>query len=142
MNDAALKVYLLAVAALTFNLFFLTLVTAMRRGRVKQFVNPEDARTFKGEQASTDHPSVAKAAAAHRNALESFVPFSVLGLIFVMTGASPRSATIYFATFAAARWAHSICHLLGVQPLRTGVFVVGLLVNIGLAVQVLMAGLR
>ena len=113
----------------------------MRRGRVKQFVHPED-EIFKGEQVSTDHPSVAKAIAAHRNALENFVPFSILGLLFVMTGANPRAATIYFATFAVARWLHSICYLLSLQPLRTLVFVVGLLVNIGLAVQVLMAGLR
>ena len=142
MNDASFKIYLLAIAALAFNLLFITLVTVVRRAKGKRFVNPEDARAFKGEKVDSDETAVLKSMAAHRNAIENFVPFAVLGLLYVMSGANPRAATIYFATFAVVRWLHSILYLLGIQPWRTLIFVLGFMVNIGLAVQVLMAGLR
>ncbi len=142
MNDASWKVYLIAIAALAFNLLFLTFVTALRRAKCKEFVNPEDARAFKGQPVPADQTAVAKSVAAHRNALENFVPFAVLALLYVMSGANPRATTIYCVTFVVVRWLHSGFYLLGMQPWRTLIFVLGFMVNIGWAVQVLMAGLR
>jgi uncharacterized MAPEG superfamily protein len=141
MNQAAMSVYVVCISALALNLFFLTILTVMRRGKAKSFVNPEDAKAFKGENVKVDAPEVLRAAAAHRNALENFVPFAILGLLFVMTGASKTAALAYFITFAAARWLHSLFYLASMQPLRTLAFLVGLLVNLGLTYHVIVAGL-
>ncbi len=141
MDKAALSVFLICMGALALNLWMLTALTAVRRAKAQAFVNPEDAKTFKGEQTKAEDPSVSRMLAAHRNALESFVPFAILGLLYVMSGASKTAALAYFVTFTVARWLHSFCYLGSVQPFRTLAFGIGFLVNIGLTYHVIMAGL-
>ena len=139
MESEAFNVYLICVAALAFNLWFLAFVTVARRGKAKKFVNPEDAKAFKGENAERDADDVERAKAAHRNALENIPIFAILGLLYVMTGATKTGAMAYFVTFAVTRWLHSFMYLGGIQPFRTLMFVIGFLVNIGLSIQVLLA---
>ena len=141
MNQDALNIYLLCTAALAFNLWFLTFMTAARRGKAKVFVNPEDAKLFKGEQGDKDADVVERAKAAHRNALENILPFMILALLYVMTGGSKTGAMAYFITFTVVRWLHSFFYLGGVQPLRTAMFGVGFLVNIGLSIQLIIAAM-
>lgn len=141
MDDQAFNVYLACVAALAFNLWFLTFLTAARRGSAKVYVNPEDAKAFKGETGDKDAPVVERAKAAHRNALENILPFAILALLYVMTGASKTGAMAYFITFTVVRWLHSFMYLGGIQPLRTAMFAIGYLVNIGLSIQLLIAAL-
>ena len=137
MDPTAFETYLISVCALALNLFFLTTVTALKRGSAKEFVNPEDAKAFKGKEATQEPASVTRTQKAHRNALENILPFALLAGLYIATGAKPLAAAIYCYTFVAARWLHSICYLKGVQPFRTLTFAVGFLVNIGLTVQLL-----
>ena len=141
-NGSALAIYFICVGALALNLAFATFVTIVRRGKAKQYVNPEDAKTFKGEEATADAPGVERSKAAHRNAIESFVPFAILGLLYVLGGGNETGAMAYFITFTVARWLHTLFYLGAIQPLRTLSFVVALLVNIGLSVQVLLKGIK
>lgn len=141
MNPEALNVYLLCTAALAFNLFFLTFMTAVKRTKAKVFVNAEDAKLFDGKNEAQDAAPVERAKAAHRNALENIPLFLILALLYVTTGGTKTGAMAYFITFTVARWLHSFCYLGGLQPWRTAAFGVGLLVNVGLAIQLLLVGL-
>jgi uncharacterized MAPEG superfamily protein len=141
MDPAAFTTYLACIGALGLNLIFLTAMTIIRRAGSKQFTRAEDAEAFKGELASTDPPAVAQAMAAHNNALESFVPFAILGWLYVYSGGSATGASAYFITFTVARWLHSIVYLRGLQPWRTLLFVIGFMVNLGLSVQLLIKAL-
>ena len=141
MDEQAFNIYLACVAALAFNLWFLTFMTAARRGKAKVFVNPEDAKAFKGETGDKDVEVVERAKAAHRNALESIPIFAILALLYVMTGATKTGAMAYFVTFTVVRWLHSFMYLGGIQPVRTLMFAIGFLVNIGLSIQLLLAAL-
>ncbi|PRP91390.1 MAPEG family protein [Enhygromyxa salina] len=141
VQPEAFNVYLICVAALAFNLWFLVFMIGARRAKAKQFVNPEDAKIFKGEAVARDAEAVERVKAAHRNALENIPIFAILALLYVMTGASKSSAMAYFVTFTASRWLHSFMYLGGLQPFRTLTFALGLLVNIGLSIQLLLAAL-
>lgn len=141
MNEQAFNIYLLCVGALAFNLWFLVTLVAIRRTKAKQFVNPEDAKTFKAKQVECDSEPVERAKAAHRNALENIPIFAILGLLYVTTGASEPAAMAYFVTFAVSRWCHTFVYLGGLQPWRTLSYGVGLLVNVGLTVQLIVFAL-
>ncbi|MCA9701103.1 MAG: MAPEG family protein [Myxococcales bacterium] len=142
MHDEALQIYLFCTAALAFNLFFLTAATGASRAKAKVFVNGEDASLFKGEHRPTEADTVDRVKAAHRNALESIPLFLVLALLYILTGAEKSGAMAYFITFTVARWLHSFFYLRGMQPWRTVAFGVGLLVNVGLTIQIILAGVN
>ncbi|KIG12793.1 hypothetical protein DB30_01001 [Enhygromyxa salina] len=139
METEAFNIYLLCIAALAFNLWFLITLIAVRRGQAKKFVNPEDAKAFKGATAEADAPGVERAKAAHRNALENIPIFAILGLLYLTTGGTTSGALAYFVTFTVSRWLHTFLYLGGIQPWRTLAFTIGLLVNIGLSVQLIIA---
>jgi len=138
MDPTAFNTYLISVCALALNLFFLTALTGVKRRSANEFVNPEDAKAFKGNEATQEAASVMRVQKAHRNALENILPFALLAGLYIATGAKPLAAAIYCYTFVAARWLHSICYLKGVQPFRTLTFTVAFLVNVGLTVQLLL----
>ena len=105
------------------------------------FVNPEDAKAFKGEAADNEASPVARAIAAHRNALENIPIFAILGLLYLTTGGSETGAMAYFVTFTVSRWLHTFAYLAGLQPWRTLFYAIGWLVNVGLSVQLAVAAL-
>ena len=136
MQNPAFKAYALSTVVLALNVFVLGTVTAVQRTKHKAPANPEDAGYV--EQKS-EHPKVARALRAHRNATENLVPFFAVGLVYVLTGATARGAMIYFTVFTAARVLHSVGYLLEKQPWRTLFFGVGLLATVGMMVQICMA---
>ncbi len=141
MTNPAFAAYSIACSILVFKMILTGLLTAATRSRVKQFLNPEDARVLGGSSAVAEHADVQRLLRMHRNDLENILPFFTVGLIFVLMGAPGRAAAIYFYTFTAARIVHSITYLLQLQPWRTVAFVVGLLCVVGMLVQILMAAL-
>jgi uncharacterized MAPEG superfamily protein len=131
----AFSIYALACAVLVLNLLVLAGMVGGGRGKARVVLNPEDARPGAKVEAN-DAESVARIGRAHRNALENFVPFAVLGLLYVLMGATARGATILFATFVVARLLHSVVYLAGKQPWRTVFYLVGVLATVGILVQV------
>jgi uncharacterized MAPEG superfamily protein len=131
----AFAIYSLACVVLALNLFVLANMTGLTRLKSKVFVNREDVRKD-GKLQSTDVDPVTRLQRAHRNALENFVPFAVLGLLYVLMGATPRGAYILFGTYTAARILHSIVYIAGKQPWRTIFYSVGMLATVGMVIQV------
>src|SRR4051812_11840872 len=94
--DPVFKYYALAAAIIAVQLLALAGVTGATRARSKTYVNPEDAKQLKGTQAELDHPNVRRAQRAHQNAMESAVPFFIVGALYVATGATKNGALVYF----------------------------------------------
>ncbi|MGZ6186076.1 MAG: MAPEG family protein [Candidatus Binataceae bacterium] len=141
MNDAAFRAYAIACSILVLKMSAAALMTAATRSRVKQFLNPEDARVLGGAGVMQEHPDVMRMLRMHRNDLENILPFFTVGLIFVLMGVSAFGAQVYFYTFTAARIVHTITYVAKMQPWRTVTFVVGLLCTVGMVVQILIAAL-
>jgi microsomal prostaglandin-E synthase 1 len=139
-QDPVLQAYALASCVLVVILYFLGFQTARVRAARKQVVNPEDAGiNGNATVAESDHPDVLRVQRAHRNAIENSVPFFVLGLLYALTAPGTTTVRVLFGVFVVARVLHAAFYLSAKQPMRTGVFAVGALVNVFMLVQVLRA---
>lgn len=138
LQSSAFGPYAIGCAILVLQLIALALYTGTVRALRKKFVNPEDAKTFKGDAAEQDHSDVQRVRRAHYNLLENAVPFFVVGALYAATGATHKGAVIYTATFVGVRLLHSVFYIFGIQPFRTMTFAIGAAACIGMAVQVLM----
>lgn len=134
---AGFRTYAIAGSIVALHLVALALWTGTVRAMRKVFVNPEDAKLFKGDQGEADHADVARVRRAHANLLENAVPFFVVGALYAMTNPSAVGAQAYLFTFVGARLLHTGFYLWGRQPFRTMMFAVGVLAIIGMAVHVL-----
>lgn len=141
LDNPALALFALVVSALAIHLILLALWTGTVRVRTKAWVNPEDAKLNKGAKVDVDHEDVQRVKRAHQNAIESFVPFVAVGLMFALTNPSMTAAKGYFFTFLAVRVLHSIFYLWGRQPFRTMMFAIGSLAMLGMGVQVIIAAI-
>jgi uncharacterized MAPEG superfamily protein len=141
LDSPALALFALTGSLLATHLILLALWTGTVRVRAKAWVNPEDAALNKGDKVEVDHPDVQRVKRAHQNAIENFVPFLAVGLLFALTNPSLTAAKAYFFTFLAVRVLHSIVYLRGRQPFRTLCFAVGVLAMIGMGVQVIVAAI-
>ena len=137
LASSAFRVYAAVCAVLVLKMVLLALGTATVRGLRKRFPNPEDARLFKGD-VGEDDPFVVRFQRAHRNSLENELPFMVLGLLYAAVQAPTWAMQTYAYTFLAARLVHSFCYVFSLQPFRSLGWGVGVLVLVGLSVQVLL----
>ncbi len=140
VSRPAFLAFALSCVVLSLNLFVLAGMTGAGRGKSKVFVNREDVGKA-GKLEAADADAVARIMRAHRNAVENFVPFAILGLLYVIMGASARGAYILFGTYVAARILHSIVYLGGKQPWRTIFYAVGALATLGLMIQITRAAI-
>ena len=115
-------------------------VTRMRRG---VYLNPEDAQAFanKEESASVEHPDVDRGLRAHRNDLESTLPFLAIGLVYVLMGPPVLLAKILMITFTVLRCVFSFFYIEGLQPWRSATFLLAELCLLIMLVQILWWGL-
>ena len=141
IDPLTFKVYAASTVALALLLLGLALLTAATRSKAKRFINAEDLPVMPpgSEQAEADHPDVQKVQRAHRNAQENIFLFFGLGFVYVLAGASPKAALGLFPLFVVARLLHAVFYVKGVQPARTGVFVLGLLALVGMCVMTVIA---
>jgi microsomal prostaglandin-E synthase 1 len=137
-TSPAFAIYCLTAVALSLNLLGLWGYSGAARGKTKTTPNSEDAGTVaKGAQVvATDPPAVARVLRAHKNAMATIVPHLLLGLLYVILGASAQMAWILFGGFTVARYAHSFAYVGEKQPWRTISFVIGGLLTLALTVQV------
>jgi uncharacterized MAPEG superfamily protein len=137
----AFKFYSLCATILVLHMLLLAFWTGTVRALRKKYVNPEDAKLNKAEEAEAEHPDVARAKRAHQNALENGVTFFVVGALYASIGPSKTGVLWYFGTFTAMRLLHSVFYLWGKQPWRTISFAIGALAVIGMGVHVIRAAL-
>ncbi|MFZ5895009.1 MAG: MAPEG family protein [Myxococcota bacterium] len=115
----------LCTVILFVKMFALSLYQGVLRMRSRSFLNPEDAR-FVGKPALAEELApVRRAAQAWLNDLENIPAFFALGLVYVLSSASPSAAPWLMVTFTIARIVHSVVFLRRVQPWRTIAYVVG-----------------
>ena len=115
--------------------------TAATRGRLKRFLNAEDAEWLGGEHANPDDERVQRVFRAHRNDLENLLPFFIGGMLYVLSGASAAAGVAYFCVFLLARYTHSYAYLTRRARLRRDAFTVGWLVTIALGIHAAWAAL-
>lgn len=142
LADGPFRIYVICSVVLSMEMLVLGAMTAARRAKVGSFTNPEDAKVSPAGAKANDgieHPEVARIMRAHRNLLEAIPMFFALGLIAVLTGASPMGVQIALITFTVVRVLHAIAYLNGAQPWRTIFFGIGLLCLLGLMIMSLMA---
>jgi uncharacterized MAPEG superfamily protein len=106
----------------------LGVATAATRGRLKQFLNPEDAAWLKGAHVNPDPEAVARIGRAHRNDLENLLLFAICGALYVAAGASPIAGFAYCGLFLLARLLHTLAYLTGHPMLRRNAYTLGFLV--------------
>ena len=128
LANPAFRIYALCSAILGVKMLASAVYTGTRRQQVGGFVNPEDAKTFgsSGVEAKPEEaPEVARALRIQRNDLENIPLFFAIGLIYVLTGASPFGAVVLCGLFTLARVAHTLVYIRGLQPARAICFVTG-----------------
>lgn len=142
LTDSQFKIYVFCSVVLSLEMLALGAMTAARRAKVGTFTNPEDTKVSPDGakfNEGVEHPEVARIMRAHRNLLESIPLFFALGLIAVLTGASPMGVKIALVTFTVARVLHAIAYLNGAQPWRSMFFGIGLLCLVALMIMSVMA---
>jgi glutathione S-transferase len=127
-----------SVAALVLHLQALGFLTALRRRQLRGVLNPEDVSLNPGSAVvELEPPALQRVKRAHQNLLENALPFAVIGALFLVTGPSLELTRGLCLTFVVSRLAHSVCYLAQLQPFRTASFIVGSIVQLVMAVQVL-----
>jgi len=121
-------VFALVIIALGLKALMLGVATAATRGRLKQFINAEDAEWLKGAHVNPDAEPVARIGRAHRNDLENLLLFATSGTLYVASGASQLAGLVYCGLFLAARLLHTFAYLSGRPRLRRNAYTLGFLV--------------
>jgi prostaglandin-E synthase 1 len=142
-SEPAFPIYALCTVVLSLNMLGLWGWSGGVRSKTKTTPNPEDATTVaKGAKVLDEEPpEVARVLRAQTNADVNIMPFLVLGLLYVINGASVRAAWILFGGFTLTRLGHTFAYLNGKQPWRTILFVIGGLITLALMVQVVRGSL-
>jgi uncharacterized MAPEG superfamily protein len=143
-TNPSFLIYSAAMVVLCLNVLGLWAYSGAVRTKTKTTLNGEDLRslTKDGSLVQTDPPAVARVLRAHRNAADNILPFAVLGLLFVLWGASPLLTAIFCGVFVTARIGHSFSYLGERQPWRTIAFAVGggaTLVMVGFLIRAMAA---
>ena len=109
--------------------------TAATRGKLKRFLNAEDAAWLGGAHVSPDDESVQRIFRTHRNDLENLLPFFISGWLYTVSGGPLMLGEVYFAVFLLARYAYSFAYLTQKPRLRRDTYTIGWLVTIVMGVH-------
>ncbi len=126
--NPAFRTYALCCAILGVKMLYSSVYTGTRRQKHHGFINQEDAAVFGPAGAAAlpqEAPEVAHALRIQRNDLESIPLFFAIGLLYVLTGASPFGAKVFCWTYTLARLAHTYFYQNHIQPWRAVSFVIG-----------------
>ena len=94
-NNPVFTVFAVCAAVLCLKMIAVGHFTGITRIRRRVYLNPEDAQAFSKieEFASVEHPDVERGLRAHRNDLESTLPFLAIGLVYVLVGPPGAAGT-------------------------------------------------
>lgn len=134
-------IFALVCALLVMKAQVLGAATAATRGKLKRFLNPEDAAWLGGEHVTPDDERVQRIFRAHRNDLENLLPFFIGGALYLHTGAATAVGAAYFSAFLLARYAHTYAYLRQKARVRRDAFAVGWLVTIVMSIHAAWAAL-
>lgn len=136
-----MAVFALVCVLLVLKAQVLGAATAATRGRLKKFINREDAAWLGGEHVNPDDERVQRIFRAHRNDLENLLPFFVGGTLYLASGAAATAGAAYFGLFLLARYTHTYAYLKQRAKLRRDAFTVGWLVTVVMSIHAAWAAL-
>lgn len=125
-QHAAFPTLVLCSAILVVKMIVVGHYTGAMRFLRGSFASPEDAPAFRSEDKSggVEHEDVARIARAHRNDVESTLPFLAVAILFLATNPGAGLATGLFWVFTIFRCIFSIAYIAGLQPWRSLSFLV------------------
>jgi uncharacterized MAPEG superfamily protein len=123
-----LAVFGISTVLLSLKMLVLGAATASNRGKLKSFLNTEDAAWLGGAHVNPDPEAVARLGRAQRNDLENLLPFFACGLLYILFEGSPIAGYAYCGAFLVGRVLHTVAYL-GARPmLRRHAYTLGFLV--------------
>ena len=138
MQDPTLRLLMVCASILVLKMMLTGYVTALMRNLRGVYVSPEDY-AFRGQTPGPRDEQIERIRRAHRNDLESILPFLAIAFLAAISGAvSYRVALWLFVPFTVARVLHTIVYAFGLQPWRSILFGIGdlaLLVTTGLLLR-------
>ncbi|XP_038068364.1 microsomal glutathione S-transferase 1-like [Patiria miniata] len=138
-DNPVFRLYATYASAVVLKMTFVAFQTGRLRMGRKVFINLEDA--FGKKELVRRDDDIERVRRCHLNDLENIPSFLVLGLLYVLTGPSVFAATWHFRAFVASRFFHTVAYLTPLpQPARLFSYMIGVVTNISMAVQVLMNG--
>ena len=143
--DANLRTLLQVDCLLAIGLVAMTGYTSLQRIARKVYATAEDYAlnrmalpTPASDSSQLDDP-IARARRIHQNHLENVLPFLVLSALYALT----RPEHMLFASllwgYLALRLAYTFCYARGLQPHRTILFSLGLVIQLTVATLTLLA---
>jgi uncharacterized MAPEG superfamily protein len=132
-----IDVYAVSTAVLFFKMQGIGFYQGFVRTKSKSFSNPEDAKAFKGELSTQEHPDVERANKAYRNDLENIPMFLLMSLGYIMLTCPEKAGVICIMLFTFARIMHTVTYLKGMQPWRTIAYAIGLFCSAFIALNIL-----
>jgi len=142
-SNPVFTVFAVCSAVLCIKMIAVGHYTGLTRIRRKVYLNPEDAKAFSkmDESASVEHPDVDRGLRAHRNDLESTLPFLGIGLVYVLMGPPVLLAQVLFITFTVLRCLFAVFYIRAMQPWRSLSFTLAELCVLTMLIQILWWGL-
>ncbi len=124
-SHPAFSVLAICSAVLVAKMMVVGHYTGIVRIRRRAYLNPEDAAAFSKstELVGDEDPQVARGLRAHRNDLESTLPFLVIAPLYLLMGAPATLACGLFVAFTCLRCLFSVFYLAVMQPWRSLSFV-------------------
>lgn len=144
IDNSVFNVFAVCSAVLCIKMIVVGHYTGLTRIRRAVYLNPEDAKTFSNleeEAASAEHPDVARGLRAHRNDLESTLPFLAIGLVYVLIGPPVLLAKVLLISFTILRCVFSLFYIRTMQPWRSTSFMLAELCLVIMLLQILWWGL-
>src|SRR5438132_10001604 len=125
LHDPTLRLFLICASILVIKMLATGYVTAILRNVRGVFVSPEDY-AFRGREPGPPDEQIERIRRAHRNDLESILPFLAIAFLAAISGAiGYRVAWWLFVPFTVARILHTAAYSLGLQPWRSIFFGIG-----------------
>jgi prostaglandin-E synthase 1 len=142
-SNPAFTVFAVCSAVLCIKMIAVGHYTGLTRIRRKVYLNPEDAKAFSkmDETTTVEHPDVDRGLRAHRNDLESTLPFLGIGLVYILMGPPVLLAQVLFIAFTVLRCLFGVFYIRAMQPWRSLSFTLGELCVLIMLIQILWWGL-
>lgn len=142
MNEfPAFPAFVLALGALFLKTTLTSMVQVMSRFRSRAFTVPEDAALVRVRTSRQEAAFVQRCGNVWRNDVENLPLFLALALAYVLSGATLSSAQTLFGAYVALRYAHTMVYLLGLQPWRMVMYLLGMVVCWIIAVRIVLLAL-
>lgn len=122
MHDPTFHLLLICASILVIKMWAIGAVTGFLRNFRHVHISPEDYR-FLGREPAPPNEQIERIRRAHRNDLESILPFLAIAFLATITGSISYSLAWWlFVPYTVARVLHTIFYAFGLQPWRSIVF--------------------